>query len=63
MFSLTDSFCAVERVPDPVFMFRALVLIFDDTEHVFIPFSCFALPNLFLAVTRARDRIFMFFVP
>jgi hypothetical protein len=81
-FAITDSFSAVPTASGPVFIFCALGLVFVGTEgvgsrfHVLrartrfrryrgsrVPFSCFARPNLFLAVPRAFDPVFLFYAP
>jgi hypothetical protein len=77
-----DSFSAVPRASDPVFMFSTPGLIFYGTEgvtsrfHVLhartrfwcyrgrrVPFSCFALPDSFSAVSSASGPFFMFCAP
>jgi hypothetical protein len=61
-FALRDTFSAVRRASDPVFMFCAPGLFFRGSEgvgyrfHVCTPFS-------FWAVRRASDPVFMFCAP
>jgi hypothetical protein len=81
-FPRPDSFSVVPRASNPVFMFCAPGLIFDDIEgvrsrfHVSrswiyfqryrgrrLPFSCFARPDSFSMEPRALHPVFMFFVP
>jgi hypothetical protein len=81
-FALTDSFSAVPRASDPVFMCCAPGLIFGGIRgvqsrfHVLrarthiqryrgrqVPFSCFALLDSFSLVTRASGPVFMFCAP
>jgi hypothetical protein len=76
-FARLNSFSAVPRATDPVFMFCAPELIFSGSEgigsrfHVLrartifrgfrerrVPFSCFARPGSFSAVTRASGSRF-----
>jgi hypothetical protein len=74
-FVLRDSFGEVPRVPSLIFMFCVLVLVFYYTEGVVprfhfwryrgrrIPFTCFALPDLFSTVPRSPGPVFMFCAP
>jgi hypothetical protein len=62
-FARPDSFSAVPRVSDPVFMFCATGLIFGGTEGVRSRFHVFACPDSFLAVSRASGPLFMFCAP
>jgi hypothetical protein len=69
-FELPESFPAIPRASEPVFMFCSPGLIFDgiegDGSHFRgyrrrrVPFSCFALPDSFSAVPRTLCPVFMF---
>jgi hypothetical protein len=59
----TDSFSAVPRSSNLVFLFSAPGRVFGDTVGVGSLFSRFALPGSFSAVQRASGPVFMFCAP
>jgi hypothetical protein len=62
-FALPNSFSAVPRASDQVFMFCAPGLIFGDAECVGTLFHVFVRSDSFSAVPRASDLVFMFSAP